>query len=142
MSDLETINFDELEDVSEHDTYYCLNGEPFTGRAILTFPDGSLQLVMDIVEGEQSGKWIEWYAPGQLCFEQELRGNGFHGRVREWHRNGQLAVDSEYELGCALWEKKWDENGVQTRDHVIAGTNLHYLEAVRRMYGPESDAAS
>ncbi|MFB6947962.1 MULTISPECIES: toxin-antitoxin system YwqK family antitoxin [unclassified Streptomyces] len=142
MSDLEMINFHELDNVSEHDTFYCWNGKPFTGRAVLTFPDGSLELVMDVVEGEQSGKWMEWYAPGQLYYEKELQANAFHGRAREWHRNGQLAVDGEYELGCALWEKEWDENGVQTRDYVIAETNRNYLDARRRMYGPKSDAAS
>jgi len=141
MSDPEVINFDELEQVSEHDTYYCLNDEPFTGRAVLTFPDGSLELVMDIVEGEQSGKWTEWYAPGQLYFDKELQGNGLHGRSREWHENGQLAEDGEYEHGHTLWEKKWDWNGVQTRNYVMTEKARENLERYRELRcGPKDDA--
>ncbi|SEM25163.1 hypothetical protein SAMN05660976_04605 [Nonomuraea pusilla] len=48
-----------------------------------------------------------------------LRAGALHGRAREWHRNGQLAEDGEYEYGITLWAKQWDENGVLEEDYTL-----------------------
>jgi len=35
----------------------------------------------------------------------------YHGKKREWHPNGQLAEEADYELGFELRHKLWDEDG-------------------------------
>jgi antitoxin component YwqK of YwqJK toxin-antitoxin module len=52
-------------------------------------------------------------------------------RSREWHANGQLAEDGEYEYGIVLWEKQWDENGILTKDYALKEDDQDYRTLLR-----------
>ena len=52
-----------------------------------------------------------WYETGQPSYEALMFNGVFHGTKREWHRNGQLAEEAEYELGFELRRSNWAADG-------------------------------
>jgi hypothetical protein len=67
-----------------------------------------------------------------------------HGRKREWHEDGRLAADGEYEHGIVLWEKKWDERGALVDDYALrdADPDAQTLRLYRRLYGGPDGAGA
>jgi hypothetical protein len=43
-----------------------------------------------------------------------------HGTYREWHQNGQLAVEQVNEYGIRLSKRAWDEQGRLVEEYAIA----------------------
>ncbi|MFO6431615.1 toxin-antitoxin system YwqK family antitoxin [Erythrobacter sp. W302b] len=112
-----------------------LNGSPFTGTVIETWPDGTRKARFQVVEGKADGAWAEWYPDGAIRFYSEWRagkGQGpfvyFHpnGEISErvtarddiwdgvaegWHPNGQKAFERVYQAGTALSERRFPASG-------------------------------
>ncbi|MCP2169354.1 toxin-antitoxin system YwqK family antitoxin [Goodfellowiella coeruleoviolacea] len=110
------------EDDTERDIDDCVlyQGKPFTGEAIDTAEDGSLVSVYSYFMGFPDGPYQEWYTPEQLHKQGQMRDGRPVGIHREWHPNGQLAVEMEFnEHSNLLRQKKWDNQGnlVSTTPH-------------------------
>lgn len=70
-------------------------------------PRGSEWRCLD-AEGRATGRWLTWYAGGQLMSEREMKQGREHGRQRSWWPNGQLmmegvSVDGHRYQGFRYW---------------------------------------
>ncbi|MGV9409186.1 toxin-antitoxin system YwqK family antitoxin [Nocardia sp. NPDC003693] len=86
-------------------------GEPFTGEVVETIGDQLLSQVF-YVDGVQHGADREWWADGPLKSEGEVRHGRAVGTFREWHHNGQLAREKQFnERGRLVSVTTWDDEG-------------------------------
>ena len=122
------------------DGLYYLDGEPFTGVAFSLAKDGQEKSQVEYRQGLLWGSMKEWYEPGVPMVDKYLFKGVLHGRGREWHRNGLLAEDGEYEYGITLWEKIWDKNGNLEKDYQVKESDPDYqrLLRYRAFYEPET----
>jgi antitoxin component YwqK of YwqJK toxin-antitoxin module len=96
--------------------------EPFTGRLVVRYTDGTMESVLNIVAGQNHGTfeqwhadgqkdekatWVNglkegmargWYASGKKRFEYPFRADKFHGTVKRWNEDGRRMVEV-YENG-------------------------------------------
>ena len=105
------VNMDDLRWHEGHGLY-AYQGVPFTGVAFT----------------------IEW---GGLTSETQYHGGLRSGTHREWHPNGQLAVEKVGEHGILLREQQWDESGWVVKEYTIkeSGPDWQTLELCRKLYG-------
>jgi hypothetical protein len=68
---METVNLNQL--TANENGIYLLVNTPFSGFAIETFPDGSLQTQVALMHGLQDGVTRRWHPNGQLESEQHFR---------------------------------------------------------------------
>jgi antitoxin component YwqK of YwqJK toxin-antitoxin module len=114
---------------------HLLNGAPFTGIVVDTYPDGARRARFQLVDGMADGAWAEWYPDGAIRFYSEWRagkGEGpfiyFHqsGEISErataradvwdgvaegWHPDGSKAFERLYQAGIALSDKRFQTSG-------------------------------
>jgi antitoxin component YwqK of YwqJK toxin-antitoxin module len=104
-------NLDMLQDV-EGAWYYESEGKPYTGYAFATFPmNGRVSYEYNLVDGYQEGVQKQWYESGQLLSEQYFSNNTPNGRCLEWHENGILRFEAEYNMGTKIWSKSYNQFG-------------------------------
>lgn len=113
---------------------HLLDGTPFTGIVVDTYPDGARKARYQVVEGKADGAWAEWYPNGAIRFYSEWRagkGEGpfvyFHpnGEISErvtaradiwdgvavgWHPDGKKAFERVYQAGKALSDRPFTGN--------------------------------
>jgi hypothetical protein len=72
---------------------------------------------------------------GCCCLKAGSRGV-CHGRNREWHSNGVLAVDEEWEQGICLSRRRWDRVGSLLEDWSLRPSDPGFktLEHDRKLY--------
>lgn len=123
-------------DYHDDDRRYYLNDKLFTGVGFTLNKDGRLKSEVTYQDGVPWGPTKEWYRTGQPMVDSTLVMGQLHGRAREWHANGQLAEDGEYEYGLTLWAKKWDENGHIVNDYQMKESDPDYqtLQRYRELY--------
>lgn len=102
-----------LDDVEWDDTMTLLhNGEPVTGEVVETTVDGFLLSSDHYVAGILEGPTREWWTGGPLKSEGTARGGRLVGSYREWHDNGNLALEKEFDQhGLVVSERRFDEHG-------------------------------
>jgi antitoxin component YwqK of YwqJK toxin-antitoxin module len=127
---------DEL-DFHGWDEGYTLNGQPFTGIAYEVGAEGQLLAEVEYRSGVQEGRWLEWFPDGTTRCEAVLARGVWHGHCREWHSNGRLALDGEFEHGVCLHRRRWDDGGSLVEDYRVASNAgaSEVLGMYRRMYG-------
>ena len=79
---METMNLSQL--TNNEDGIRSLGEKPFSGFAIETFPDGSLQTQMSLMHGREDGFTRRWHPNGQLESEKSFR----QGARTDSTRNG------------------------------------------------------
>lgn len=128
-------------DHHEDDDLFYLDGTPFTGVAYTLAKDGRVKAEMEYRRGLRWGSTEEWYGVDRPMVRSTFYRGVLHGRAREWHTNGQLAEDGEYEFGITLWEKHWDEAGRPTRDYTLAESDPDFERVLqgRRLYAEPGD---
>jgi antitoxin component YwqK of YwqJK toxin-antitoxin module len=102
-----------VDDVEWDDAMMLLhNGEPVTGEVVETTVDGFLVSSDRYVNGVLDGPTREWWAGGGLRAEGTARRGKLVGTYREWHDNGNLALEQEFdEHGLVVSERHFDRNG-------------------------------
>jgi antitoxin component YwqK of YwqJK toxin-antitoxin module len=88
------------------DGSYLYQGKPFTGIRYGLYPNGGLECEEEYRHGLQWGLSRGWYRSGAIRHKATLYQGGLHGACREWHQNGQLALEQVGEYGILLSEKK------------------------------------
>ncbi|MCX2733975.1 hypothetical protein OOZ19_27345 [Saccharopolyspora sp. NFXS83] len=89
--------------------------EPFTGVTVETAHDGSVVSTYSYFAGYPDGPYQEWRTPDLLRKEGRMRNGMPIGTHREWHPNGQVATEAEFDdHGSQVGFRAWDENGIQT----------------------------
>jgi antitoxin component YwqK of YwqJK toxin-antitoxin module len=142
MTDLPRVELDELELVVRDDGYYFhWNGQPFTGIAIESFPEGPLQSETYYADGIENGPRRAWYPSGKLMEEANLWYGGIHGHERTWDEQGRLRSEKLGEFGITLSEKRWDEEGRLVNDwHISPSDTLYVVWQARRKTHGQRDA--
>jgi len=90
---------------------YCLAGRPFTGVAEQRDKAGRLKARYSYLEGELHGRIEEWHPNGQPSTETWFERNQRHGTNTYWDADGRL-----------LKRQGWD------RDRLVWSTDPHDLE--------------
>lgn len=73
------------------DSYYgtfIYKKEPFTGKAIAYYDNGSIKTLRSFKEGKHHGVWSEWFANGNQKFRNNRIENKGHGTAKWWYENG------------------------------------------------------
>jgi antitoxin component YwqK of YwqJK toxin-antitoxin module len=104
--------------------YY--DGVPFTGIAYAEDDAGHPLYEVSYRDGVRWGLSREWYHDGRLCSESSFVREWAHGRFRQWHGNGQLAEQQEYEWGVLHCRKAWDEEGRLLEDYTLAESSPEF----------------
>lgn len=110
---------------------------PYSGTVNQFYKDGNLKSTSTYYKGKREGKylgfysnqnkWFErfyvkgkktkihsaWYQNGQQMFEYQFNNQGvYHGYVKDWHPNGQLAKHFNFENGKEVGSQKmWQSTG-------------------------------
>lgn len=102
-----------LDDVEWDDAMTLLhNGEPVTGDVVETTVDGFVLSSDHYVDGVLDGPTREWWAGGALRAEGTAHEGKLVGTYREWHDNGNLALEREFDRhGTVVAERRFDEHG-------------------------------
>ena len=86
--------------------YLPNESEPFTGKAVSSYPSGQQKKVSSYEKGKLTGISYEWYANGQLRTEQHFSGED-KGRIRNWYENGEVARDIRVLDGTLVGKNVW-----------------------------------
>ncbi|RNJ62746.1 MAG: hypothetical protein EDM03_08820 [Porphyrobacter sp. IPPAS B-1204] len=124
-----------LSQLQKEGDLHLLNGAPFTGTVIDTYPDGARKARFQVLDGKADGAWAEWYPDGAIRFYSEWRtgkGEGqflyFHpnGEISErvtsradiwdgvaegWHPDGRKAFERVYQACTALSDRRFPASG-------------------------------
>jgi antitoxin component YwqK of YwqJK toxin-antitoxin module len=76
------------------------------------YPDGSLRMEGEYMEGLKHGRWISFYNNGNTWSEGFYELGVNHGKTTTWHENGQKYYEGYYNEGkrSGVWIF-WDESG-------------------------------
>jgi antitoxin component YwqK of YwqJK toxin-antitoxin module len=86
--------------------------EAFTGVVVEKARDGSVVSTYSYFAGFPDGPFQEWRGADQLRKEGTMRDGRPVGVLREWHSNGRLAVEAEFdEHGSLIRKNSWAEDG-------------------------------
>jgi hypothetical protein len=118
----------------------CLDGEPFTG--IDCWEDEGDRGETTYISGIETGLKRGWFSSGALNYEYWMLMGTYHGKKREWHPNGQLAEESDYELGFDLRHRYWDKDGTLIEEFERPESDPAYeqLKSERETYKDEIEA--
>jgi TonB family protein len=86
--------------------YLPNESEPFTGKAVSSYPSGQQKKVSFYEKGKPTGISYEWHANGQLKTEQHFSGED-EGRIRNWYENGEVARDIRVLDGTLVGKNVW-----------------------------------
>lgn len=89
------LNFDE----AYNHFYRFERTEPFTGNCKEFYPDGSVKLDKNFVEGKVHGKMISYHENGQIHEDQEFDMNFQVGERIVYTQSGQVKFHALYERG-------------------------------------------
>ena len=119
---------------------WLYQGRPFTGVAYTLAPDGTVDSEQEFRDGLRWGGSWEKYRSGQMYSEATFHRDALHGRAREWHEDGLLAEDGEYEYGYAMWKKKWSPGGELIEDYRLSESSPAFrsLQQLRQALAGES----
>ena len=107
--------------------YLPNDSEPFTGKAVASYPSGQQKIVVSYENGKPSGTTSEWYANGQIKTEQHFSGEA-EGRVRDWHQNGEVARDIKVLDGTFVGKNIWSVSEYRTELNMQDGYILQLQE--------------
>ena len=104
------VNIDNLD--FNDDLQYFYDGEPFTGETVETAPTGEVIALTTFRDGIEHGPQRGWYRDGSKKSEVTAVNGLAVGTAREWHPNGQLAEESEFnDRGEMVRVQRWHEDG-------------------------------
>lgn len=104
------VNIDDLD--FDDDLQYFYKGEPFTGEAVETAPTGEVIALTTFRNGIEHGPQRGWYRDGSKKSEVTVVNRRAVGTAWEWHLNGQLAEESEFnDRGEMVHVRRWHEDG-------------------------------
>jgi len=86
---------DKLTGLWHHDVHR----EPFTGRAVQKFPDGTLEADASFMNGREDGTQRYWYPNGKVREEAQWLEGQRHGIHRLWSPQGKLVLMERHKRG-------------------------------------------
>jgi len=99
---------------------YFYKGEPLTGEAVETDPDGNMNEITTFRNGVEEGPQLAWYSDGSRKYESMLSNGNPIGVVRKWYRNGQLQEEREFDQNGRMSKvRQWNEDGSLTVEQQV-----------------------
>ena len=115
-----------LSQLQKDGNFHLLDGAPFTGTVVDTYPDGARKARFQVVEGKADGAWAEWYPDGAIRFFSEWRGGKGEGPFVYFHPNGEIS--ERVTARADIWDgvaEGWHPDGRKAFERVYrAGTVL------------------
>ncbi|QGJ71747.1 Hypothetical protein PBC10988_34550 [Planctomycetales bacterium 10988] len=99
------------------DGLYYYEGAPFTGIRVIQEIDFKTE--EEFRHGVLWGKSQTWWPSGRPWRELEFVSGLWHGTIKKWHDNGQMAELTKAEVGIPIARKRWDEEGRLIEDYKI-----------------------
>ena len=103
------VDFDDLD--TDQRGRCLLDGRPYTGLAIESFPDGNPRSEAHFRAGLLAGSAKEWYEDGQIESDEFFHRGMLHGPRKSWHPNGQIREVGTYQHGACLARREWGQAG-------------------------------
>ena len=87
--------------------------EPYTGSAVLTYPNGQRKFEGFFKNGLRDGPCVAWYANGKKHYEGKFRSGQLYEGFVNWHYADSLALKMRgyYEKGRMVRGTHWDRLG-------------------------------
>ena len=125
----------DYEKLERRDGLWYFEEKPFTGVAVMKYPNGQKRGEITWKDGKQDGLYTAWHENGQKMGEVtykdgklhglgtgwyengQKRGEGTfkdgkpHGLGTKWYENGQKKEERTHKDGKLISEKRWDEDG-------------------------------
>ena len=79
--------------------YLDVQREPFTGRAVEKFEDGTWKGEVSFLKGNKDGVERYWYPNGRIRIESQWMNGQLHGFVTEWDNRGKLLKRRRFNRG-------------------------------------------
>lgn len=102
--------------------------EPFRGKLVSYYEDGSLKSRSSVRDGLLDGLSEGWYPDGTQEVREAFREGVSHGTRIRWHANGQMAARARIVEGLlqGLFER-WHENGERHQEIEMEQGKAHGL---------------
>ncbi len=126
------IPFDDLDYIDDEGTILGLEGCPFSGESFELYDSGTPSWVGTYENGVLV-KLVEFDEEESKHVAAEMRGGVYHGTVREWHGNGALKTETQYEFGVMLRRRVWSLSGdlVADKDVQLSEGDRAFLKVSR-----------
>lgn len=113
--------------VKWEDTYYFdTESQPFTGRALSKFEDGTTRYDATIVNGKPHGEVTIFHDNGNKLFSASYAKGIQQGIEYNWHQNGTLQFSVNYEKGQRHGKMtSWREDGSRQMDIFFTNGKIH-----------------
>tara|TARA_Y100001968_G_C19323552_1_gene700531 strand:- start:95 stop:556 length:462 start_codon:yes stop_codon:yes gene_type:complete len=79
--------------------YLDVQREPFTGRAVEKFEDGTWKGEVSFLKGKKDGVERYWHPNGLIRIESQWMNGELHGFVTEWDNRGKLLERRRFRRG-------------------------------------------
>jgi antitoxin component YwqK of YwqJK toxin-antitoxin module len=134
------IPHEQLDEHPEGSAFCTLRGEPFTGVAYSTWPDGSVRREWSFRNGEKWGPQRQWHSNGRLTISGYCVAGFAHGVYRYRTPEGRKISVKLIQFGIEVRSRSWDAGGNVRRDYRVederqAHWYLREIEEGRRKYG-------
>ncbi|MCP9236284.1 toxin-antitoxin system YwqK family antitoxin [Lewinella sp. JB7] len=87
-------------------------GVPFTGTAVENYPDGTIAVRTDYLNGRRHGLHRKYFPDGRLSFASHYVSGRQDGETRSWWSNGNLRSVSRFVDGVASGvQEQWYDSG-------------------------------
>ena len=108
----------------------------FTGQAYDYGLCNEVLAETQFVEGVKQGVETEWNTNGQILSTYGFYCNRPHGACVEYSPNGMILLESEYEFGVCIFEKRYKPDGTLFSEYSIKLDHeaLSDLHAARRVF--------
>lgn len=82
---------------------YFKSGEnPFTGKAVSKYSNGTIREELSYKDGKESGVHSLWNESGRLIFQSEYLEGEYSGPIKTWADNGDLLSETRYYKGLKI----------------------------------------
>jgi hypothetical protein len=127
-----------MEQVPASEVYYhhkpgrwLRDGSPFTGVRHSVLFEGMIRGEGEYRDGVKR-RLRGWLTSGPPAYDYHFFGELPHGPRREWHENGRLSEEAEYEYGVAVWWKRWNAEGTLIEEGRLQEAHPDHATLVRR----------
>ena len=108
-------SFDKLQ-LSEDGAIAHFEGQPFTGMATSSYPNGEIATEISYANGMRHGVETRYHENGIKRFEGRFEKNQLVGIFEEWYPNGKKRSEVLWQDGKRVSIREWSETGEILRD--------------------------
>ena len=84
--------------------FFDLEREPFTGRAVDKYEDGTWKGEVSFFKGKKDGVERYWHPTGQIRIESQWMNGQLHGYVTQWDAHGKILKRQRFKRGAEVNE--------------------------------------